>query len=116
MTDLTTHVLDTAHGIPAAGVRIRLFAAGGAERALAEAETDANGRAKIVPANGVAFDSGSYDLVFSIGAYFGSKGAAEPAPRFLDDVVIRFGLRAEAAHLHVPLLISPFGYTTYRGQ
>ena len=116
MTDLTTHVLDTAHGIPAAGVRIRLFAAGGAERALAEAETDANGRAKIVPANNVTFDSGSYDLVFSIGAYFSSKGAAEPAPRFLDDVVIRFGLRAEVAHLHVTLLISPFGYTTYRGQ
>ena len=54
--------------------------------------------------------------MFSIGAYFSSKGAAEPAPRFLDDVVIRFGLRAEVAHLHVPLLISPFGYTTYRGQ
>lgn len=116
MADLTTHILDTTHGTPAAGVRIRLFAAGRAEQALAEAETDRNGRAKIVAANGEAFKSGTYDLVFRVGAYFDSKGEAEPAPRFLDDVVIRFGLRAEVAHYHVPLLISPFGYTTYRGQ
>ncbi len=116
MTDLTTHVLDTAHGTPAAGARVRLFATGHAAALLAEAETDANGRAAIVPVNGASLPSGSYDLVFSIGAYFDAKGLAGATPRFLDDVVIRFGLRAEVAHYHVPLLISPFGYTIYRGQ
>lgn len=116
MADLTTHILDTTHGTPAGGVRIRLFAAGSADESIATAETDVNGRAKIVPTNGAALESGSYDLVFSVGAYFGAKGVADAAPRFLDDVVIRFGFSAEAAHYHVPLLISPFGYTTYRGQ
>jgi 5-hydroxyisourate hydrolase len=116
MAELTTHILDTAHGTPAAGVRVLLSAAGDAARPLAVAETDSNGRAKLLPVSGAAFETGNYDLVFSIGAYFAAKGLAEPAPRFLDEVVIRFGLRADVTHYHVPLLISPFGYTVYRGQ
>lgn len=113
MTELTTHVLDTASGVPAAGVRVRLLPAGGGAP-LAVTETDANGRAKLLPATALA--TGSYDLVFSVGAYFSATGQAELEPRFLDEAVVRFGLRTEIAHYHVPLLISPFGYTTYRGQ
>lgn len=114
MPSLTTHVLDTMKGGPAARLRIRLFA--GQTQMIAEAETDEAGRAVLVPAGGVPLAAGGYDLVFSAGAYFAKAGAADGQPRFLDEVVIRFGMREDQAHYHVPLLISPFGYTTYRGQ
>lgn len=115
MPALTTHVLDTMKGGPAAGIRIRLLASEGG-RSLAEAETDASGRAALAPPNGGPLAEGRYDLVFAVGAYFAGAGAADAQPRFLDEVVIRFGMQAGQAHYHVPLLISPFGYTTYRGQ
>ena len=115
MIELTTHVLDTTHGVPAAGMRIRLFATGDGA-VLATAETDSGGRARIAPAHDGILEAGSYDLIFSSGMYFSERGIDEAAPRFLDEVVIRIGLRREIAHYHVPLLISPFGYTTYRGQ
>lgn len=114
---LTTHVLDTARGLPAAGLRLELFRLkdGGREQ-LAEAVTNADGRtdAPILPAE--RFAVGVYELVFHAGAYLDATGAAPEAPRFLDEVPIRFGISDPASHYHVPLLLSPFGYSTYRGS
>jgi 5-hydroxyisourate hydrolase len=113
---LTTHVLDTARGVPAAGVRIVLHRLTGAGRAaVAEAVTNADGRtdAPFLPA--AAFAPGTYELTFFAGDYLRATGQAGPAPLFLDVVPIRFGM-AEDAHYHVPLLLSPYGYSTYRGS
>ena len=113
---LTTHVLDTARGCPAAGLKIELFRlAGDARTHLATAETNADGRTDtpILPAE--TFETGTYELVFHAGAYLDTNGTPPEDPRFLDVVPIRFGM-SEAAHYHVPLLLSPFGYSTYRGS
>ncbi len=113
---LTTHVLDTARGCPAAGVRIILFRISGDSRSLiAEAVTNADGRtdAPILPE--ADFAPGTYELVFLAGDYLRAQGPVGAEPLFLDEVPIRFGM-AEAAHYHVPLLLSPFGYSTYRGS
>ena len=105
---LTTHVLDTARGAPAAGLKIELFRlSSGARSTNADGRTDG----PILPEAEVA--PGVYELVFHAGAYLGA--ASGPAPGFLDEVPIRFGM-AEADHYHVPLLLSPFGYSTYRGS
>lgn len=114
---LTTHVLDTARGCPAAGVKLVLYRVMGAQRvALAEAVTNADGRTDrpILPVE--AFEPGVYELVFGAGDYLRAQGAALPEPLFLDEVPIRFGVSDPAAHYHVPLLLSPFGYGTYRGS
>ncbi|OIP85931.1 MAG: hydroxyisourate hydrolase [Rhodobacterales bacterium CG2_30_65_12] len=113
---LTTHVLDTALGRPAAGLEIALYRIeGGTRRHLASMTTNADGRtdAPILPAED--FASGSYELVFHAGAYLDAVGVPPEAPRFLDQVPIRFGMSAPV-HYHVPLLLSPFGYCTYRGS
>lgn len=115
---LTTHVLDTARGTPAAGLRIELFAldaSGGARRKLAEKVTNEDGRTDgaILPQE--AFTTGRYELVFHAGDYLRATGQAATEPLFLDEVPIRFGM-SEATHYHVPLLLSPFGYSTYRGS
>jgi 5-hydroxyisourate hydrolase len=113
---LTTHVLDTARGRPAAGLRIELFRLDGDRRArLAEATTNADGRTDgpILPE--AQFATGTYELLFHAGDWLDASGAAPETPRFLDMVPIRFGM-SEAAHYHVPLLLSPFGYSTYRGS
>jgi 5-hydroxyisourate hydrolase len=113
---LTTHVLDTARGCPAAGLRIDLFRLDGAARvAIASAITNEDGRTDtaILPENG--FETGSYELVFHAGDYLRATGQAGGEPLFLDTVPIRFGI-AETAHYHVPLLLSPYGYSTYRGS
>ncbi|SNS86380.1 hydroxyisourate hydrolase [Tropicimonas sediminicola] len=113
---LTTHVLDTALGRPAEGIRIELFRISGADReSIAEAVTNSDGRtdAPILPEN--AFQTGSYELVFHAGDYLRRTGQAGTEPLFLDAVPIRFGM-AEADHYHVPLLLSPYGYATYRGS
>jgi len=113
---LTTHVLDTATGRPARGIRIELFRLDGDARSrLAETVTNADGRtdAPILP--GKDFATGTYELVFHCGDYLDATGVAPEAPRFLDIVPLRFGM-SEAAHYHVPLLLSPFGYSTYRGS
>jgi 5-hydroxyisourate hydrolase len=113
---LTTHVLDTARGCPAAGLRVVLYRLGGGGRdRIAEVVTNADGRtdAPILPAGG--FATGTYELVFFAGDYLRATGQAGAAPLFLDEVPIRFGM-AEAAHYHVPLLLSPYGYSTYRGS
>ena len=114
---LTTHVLDTARGIPAAGVRIVLsrIGAAGAER-IAETVTNDDGRtdAPILPKGD--FAAGTYELVFHAGDYLRATGQAGAAPLFLDEVPIRFGISDGNAHYHVPLLLSPYGYSTYRGS
>jgi 5-hydroxyisourate hydrolase len=113
---LTTHVLDTASGRPAAGLKIALYRVDGEERhRIADAVTNADGRCDSPLLSGNAFATGTYELVFAAGAYLRASGAHLPDPLFLDDIPIRFGM-AEARHYHVPLLLSPFGYSTYRGS
>ncbi len=110
---LTTHVLDTALGRPAAGLRIELFRIDGTERTrLAEAVTNADGRTDdpILPQE--RFETGIFELVFHAGDYLRESGAPTD---FLDVVPLRFGM-TEADHYHVPLLLSPFSYATYRGS
>jgi 5-hydroxyisourate hydrolase len=114
---LTTHVLDTARGVPAAGLRIALYRlSGNSHRKIAEAVTNADGRtdAPILPAP--KFQIGSYELIFFAGDYLRRNGQAGAEPVFLDQVPIRFGMSDPAAHYHVPLLLSPYGYSTYRGS
>jgi len=113
---LTTHVLDTALGKPAAGLAISLRAAGEHGTALASVVTNDDGRSDRPLLEGDAMSAGTYDLVFEAGAYFDRLGLALPEPKFLDQVVIRFGIADTDAHYHVPLLLSPFSYSTYRGS
>ena len=113
---LTTHVLDTARGCPAEGMRIELYRIEGEMRELIVAlTTNDDGRTdqQILPAE--AFAAGVYELVFHAGAYLDAIGTPPETPRFLDLIPIRFGM-SEASHYHVPLLLSPFGYSTYRGS
>ena len=112
---LTTHVLDTAGGRPAAGMRITLYALDGERRQLAEVVTNADGRTDgpILPE--ATFRTGRYELVFHVGAWLDSQGHQAAGPRFLDEVPIRFWM-AEDDHYHVPLLVSPYGFSTYRGS
>ena len=116
MGRLTTHVLDTAHGKPAAGLAITLRRAGKHGAAIVEAVTNADGRCERPLLEGDAMQAGAYDLVFEAGAYFDGLGIELPEPKFLDQVVIRFGIADPNGHYHVPLLLSPFGYSTYRGS
>ena len=114
---LTTHVLDTALGVPAAGLEITLYAVeGDGRRELARAMTNADGRtdSPILPAE--RFATGTYELVFQAGAYLDRTQGTTKGPRFLDEVPIRFGINDATSHYHVPLLISPYGYSTYRGS
>jgi 5-hydroxyisourate hydrolase len=113
---LTTHVLDTSLGKPAAGLSISLRRAGKHGAPLANAITNADGRVDQPLLQGETMEAGSYELVFEAGAYFDRVGVALPEPKFLDQVVIRFGIADPSAHYHVPLLLSPFGYSTYRGS
>lgn len=114
---LTTHVLDTASGRPAAGLEIELFrlAEGGGRKSLVAIRTNSDGRCDAPLLTGEAFRTGTYELVFQAGTWLDAQGLELPQPKFLDEVVIRFGM-AEARHYHVPLLLSPFGYSTYRGS
>jgi len=117
MGRLTTHVLDTASGCPAPGVRIELDRIeGSARRHIAEAVTNADGRCDRPILEGAAFAAGVYELTFHAGAYFDAQGLDLPEPKFLDLVLIRFGIADPAAHYHVPLLLSPYGCSTYRGS
>ncbi len=114
---LTTHVLDTASGRPAAGVSIEVFRLDGETRnRLLTVETNQDGRCDQPLLDGADFAPGCYELVFHVAAYFQAAGAALPTPAFLDSVPVRFGVADAAAHYHVPLLISPYGYSTYRGS
>jgi 5-hydroxyisourate hydrolase len=111
---LTTHVLDTARGRPAAGVRVELYAATGARRLLAASVTNEDGRCD-APL-GADVPPGVYELVFHAGDYFRATGASLPEPPFLDQVQLRFGIAEGEGRYHVPLLVSPWSYSTYRGS
>ena len=118
---LTTHVLDTARGRPAAGMRVVLFRLGhpaGDERGLLkETRTNADGRTDGPLLDEGELSPGTYELVFEVGAYFaGHPEAGSADPSFLDLVPIRFGVADPSAHYHVPLLVSPWSYSTYRGS
>ena len=115
---LTTHVLDTASGKPAQGVVVSLFAieASGARRLIKATQTNADGRCDAPFLSGADMAVGAYELVFEVAAYFRAAGVALSDPPFLDVVPIRFGIADASAHYHVPLLISPYGYSTYRGS
>ena len=117
MGKLTTHVLDTAHGGPAAGMRVRLFRIAGtaAPELLADIALNGDGRADAPLLAGDAFRLGRYRLVFGVADYFRRRGAALSEPPFLDEVPLDFGIGADA-HYHVPLLASPWAYSTYRGS
>ena len=115
---LTTHVLDTASGKPARGVTVTLFAidASGARRLIKSTQTNGDGRCDAPFLSGAEMAVGAYELVFEVAAYFRAAGVALSDPPFLDVVPIRFGIADARAHYHVPLLISPYGYSTYRGS
>ncbi|RUZ77046.1 hydroxyisourate hydrolase [Mesorhizobium sp. M7A.F.Ca.US.006.01.1.1] len=113
---LTTHVLDTATGKPAAGLSIALYHFEGKARThLKTVVTNADGRCDKPLLAGAEFRIGEYELVFAAGDYLRQQGLNLPKPAFLDVIPIRFGM-AEPVHYHVPLLVSPYGYSTYRGS
>lgn len=112
---LTTHVLDTARGIPAAGMRVELWRLDGAPQRLRDILTNDDGRADAPLLSAADFVPGRYELRFHVGAYFAAAGLA-PDPLYLDVVAVAVGLAAGQGHYHVPLLCSPWSYATYRGS
>ncbi len=118
MAGLTTHVLDTTSGRPAAGVEIELYeiSADGRRALVAQARTNADGRTDAPLVSAAHARVGRFELVFRIGAYFAAKSAALADPPFLDEVPIRFAIADPAAHYHVPLVATPWSYSTYRGS
>ena len=116
MGRLTTHVLDTAKGQPGQGITIEVFRlAGGSREHLGSTVTNSDGRCDAPLLEGEALISGEYELVFHAGDYLRRQGVEAVEPRFLDVIPLRFGM-SEEAHYHVPLLLSPYGYSTYRGS
>jgi 5-hydroxyisourate hydrolase len=115
MGRITTHVLDTAAGRPAAGLKVVLARLDGDGRVIVEAVTNADGRCDRPLLEGAAFANGQYEITFYVGDYFGRAGVTLADPPFLDVVPVRFGV-TEDAHYHVPLLVSPYAYSTYRGS
>lgn len=114
MSGLSTHVLDTARGRPAAGVSVQLWQLDGETHTLLETYiTNEDGRAVLLADD--ALHVGVYELIFAVGNYFRTF-QAPPEPVFLGDVVVRFGVSDAGAHYHVPLLVSPYSYSTYRGS
>ncbi len=117
MGRLSTHVLDTAHGGPAHGVAIELYALEGESRRLvARVETNADGRTDSPLLSGDSYRPGAYELIFHVGDYFRGRGAASAEPPFLDRIPVRFAMAEPDGHYHVPLLVSPWSYSTYRGS
>ena len=116
MGKLTSHVLDLVHGCPAKGMRVDLYHCSTQRELVSSMTTNADGRLVSPVAHGDAFQSGVYEIVFGAGDYFKSMGIDLSDPPFLDEVVIRFGVASPNQHYHVPLLLSTFGYSTYRGS
>ena len=114
---LTTHVLDTARGMPAQGIQIALYrVSGNSHRKIAEAVTNADGRTDAPSLPKGEMTAGHYELIFFTGPYLEASGGAKGEIKFLDQIPIRFGIDDAEAHYHVPLLLSPYGYSTYRGS
>ncbi|NNG25363.1 hydroxyisourate hydrolase [Telluria aromaticivorans] len=117
MGKLSTHVLDTAHGRPGAGVKVELFTVDEGSRSLVKTDlTNADGRCGAPLLEGEALRTGLYELVFHAGDYFAAQGVALPAPRFLDRITIAFGVHDGSQNYHVPLVVTPWSYSTYRGS
>jgi 5-hydroxyisourate hydrolase len=114
---LSTHVLDTAHGCPAQGMKIELWSLDGDDRTLlTSAKTNADGRTDQPLLSADEMKPGQYEIVFFVGDYFAAKGTPLPKTRFLDKVPVRFGIADAGASYHVPLLCTPWAYSTYRGS
>jgi 5-hydroxyisourate hydrolase len=117
MGKLSTHVLDTMHGKPAKGVLVRLYAIhDNARLLLKQATTNDDGRCDAPLLEESAMQAGVYELVFSAGDYFAAMGVNVPQPRFVDEVVVRFGIAQPTENYHVPLVVTPWTYSTYRGS
>jgi 5-hydroxyisourate hydrolase len=115
MGRLTTHVLDTAAGKPAVGLKVVLRRVSGEPAVLAESLTNHDGRLDKPLLEGTSFAPGTYEIMFHVGDYFRAQGVTLAEPAFLDLVPLRFGI-AEDTHYHVPLLVSPYAFSTYRGS
>lgn len=117
MGRLTTHVLDTAHGTPAADLSVTLFRVGERGRKLlCQRKTNQDGRISEPLLQGDEFTVGTYELVFEVAPYFRKTGAKLSDPPFFDSVTLRFNIADATSHYHVPLLVSPWSYSTYRGS
>jgi 5-hydroxyisourate hydrolase len=117
MGKLSTHVLDTTQGKPGAGVVVELYAVGAAGRTLLKTETtNGDGRCTAPLLEGPAMVPGRYELVFAAGDYFAAQGVDLPEPRFIDRVTIAFGIASAHENYHVPLVVTPWSYSTYRGS
>lgn len=116
MGKLTSHVLDTAHGVPAAGMVIGVWRVDGGDEQLKSVTTNSDGRTNEPLLVGDEFACGQYELRFHVAGYFRAKGVDLPNQPFLDVVPVSFGISDPDAHFHVPLLVSPYGYSTYRGS
>lgn len=115
MGKLTTHILDTANGKPASNVAIRLYSTGDRRDLLMSTATNSDGRTDAALLDGDSMATGTYEIEFDVGRYFAAAGNVLSEPPFLDTVVLRFSVRADE-HYHVPLLVSPWSYSTYRGS
>jgi len=117
MGKLSTHVLDITQGKPGAGVKVALYAVGTQGRTLLKTDaTNADGRCSSPLLEGDALKQGKYELVFSAGAYFAAQGVDLPEPPFIDEVTLAFGIAHPDQNYHVPLVVSPWAYSTYRGS
>ncbi|WP_426173344.1 hydroxyisourate hydrolase [Massilia sp. TWR1-2-2] len=117
MGKLSTHVLDTTQGKPGAGVRIALYAVGAHGRTLLKSDvTNADGRCGAPLLEGESMRTGRYELVFAAGDYFAAHGVVLAEPRFIDEVTIAFGIADAEQNYHVPLVVTPWSYSTYRGS
>jgi 5-hydroxyisourate hydrolase len=117
MGKLSTHVLDITQGKPGAGVKVALYAVRPPGRELLKTDvTNADGRCSTPLLEGDALKQGKYELVFSAGEYFAAQGVALPEPRFIDEVTLAFGVAHADQNYHVPLVVSPWAYSTYRGS
>ena len=117
MGKLSTHVLDVTQGKPGAGVLVELYAVEATQRTLVYSTvTNADGRCDGPLLQGDALRAGQYELVFGAGDYFAAQGVTLPEPRFIDRVIIAFGIADPSQNYHVPLVVSPWSYSTYRGS
>lgn len=116
MGRLTTHVLDTAHGKPGVGIAVTVYRLDGERREIARTVTNHDGRCDKPLLEGAALEAGKYEIVFAAGDYFRALGLNLPEPLFVDEVALRFGIADADQHYHVPLLVSPWSYSTYRGS